>query len=116
MDGIGSIFLGMNILGRGVGTYAFHSMGHFSFESYGRIAEIYEFVCRGISVETWPCTSQFLKLGPEISTRDLNQAKKKVKVRCQKKKKTMHFSPPQAPAEILSQPQDIFFFFSCIRV
>ena len=29
MDGIGSIFLGMYILGRGVVTYAFHFMGHF---------------------------------------------------------------------------------------
>ena len=29
VDGIGLIFLGMYILGRGVGTYAFHFMGHF---------------------------------------------------------------------------------------
>ena len=28
-------------------------------------------------METWPCTSQFLKLGPEILARDLNQAKNK---------------------------------------
>ena len=27
---------------------------------------ICKFVCRGPSVETWPCTSQFLKLGPKI--------------------------------------------------
>ena len=36
---------------------------------------IRKFVCRGTSVATWPCTSQFLKLGSEISRRDLNQAK-----------------------------------------
>ena len=29
MDGIGLIFVGMYILGRGVGTCAFHFMGHF---------------------------------------------------------------------------------------
>ena len=29
MDGIGFIFLGMYILGQGVGRYAFHFMGHF---------------------------------------------------------------------------------------
>ena len=63
-------------------------------------------------METWPRTSQFLKLGPEILTCDLNQAKKKVQVRCkkksasemQKKKKSMHFSPPEASAEILGRP------------
>ena len=37
-------------------------------------------------METWPCASQFLKLGPEILTRDLNQAKKKSAGEMRKKK------------------------------
>ena len=32
---------------------------------------ICKFVCSGTSMETWPCTSQFLELGPEILTRNL---------------------------------------------
>ena len=38
-------------------------------------------------METWPCTCQFLKLGPEILTRDLDQAHQKSTWRAQKKKK-----------------------------
>ena len=58
--------------------------------------------------------SRVLKLGPEILTRDLNQAKKKVEVRCKKKKKSMHFSPPQASAEILGDRKRtiVFVLFS----
>ena len=83
MDGIGLIFLGMYILGRGVVTYAFHFMAHFRSKV---MDEYMKFVCRGTSVETWPCTSQFLKLGPEILTRDLDQAHQNS---AQKKKKKL---------------------------
>ena len=79
VDGIGSIFLGMYILGRGVETYAFPYMSHFRSKVMEESLKytICKFVCRGTSVETWPRTSQFLKLGPENLTRDFNQTKKK---------------------------------------
>ena len=54
-------------------------------------------------MKTWPRTSQFLKLGPEILTRNLNQAKIKSESEMQEKKNSMHFSPPQASAEILGR-------------
>ena len=37
-------------------------------------------------METWPCTSQFLKLGPEILTRDLDRAHQNSTWRAQKNK------------------------------
>ena len=37
-------------------------------------------------METWPCTSQFLKLGPEILIRDLDRAHQNSTWRAQKKK------------------------------
>ena len=37
MDGIGLIFVGMYILGRGVGTHALHFMGHFR----SKVPELY---------------------------------------------------------------------------
>ena len=62
-------------------------------------------------METWPCTSQFLKLGPEILTRDLNQTKKKLKVRCKKQKYALfpasRFSRNFGPAV-----EGLFFFAS----
>ena len=61
---------------------------------------ICKFVCRGPSVETWPRTFQFLKLGPAISTRDLYQPRKKSEGEIQKKKKIDALFPPQARAEI----------------
>ena len=69
------------------------------------------FVCRGPSVDTWPCTSQFLKLGPEILTRDLNQAKTEVKVRCKKKKKRCNFPCLKLQQKFWAGRRRTFFFF-----
>ena len=40
-------------------------------------------------METWPCTSQFLKLGPETLTRNCDQAHQNSTWRAQKKKKKL---------------------------
>ena len=69
------------------------------------------FVCRGPSVDTWPCTSQFLKLGPEILTRDLNQAKTEVKVRCKKKKSDAIFPASSFSRNFGPAVGGRFFFF-----
>ena len=63
------------------------------------------------------CLAEFLDFGPEIWTRDLNQAQKNSGSRMQKKKKSMHVSPPQGSAETLGRAQEdnffLFFFFFC---
>ena len=66
----------MYILARGVGTWTmlFISWVTFVRKLWMNPWIICKFVCRGTSVETWPCTSQFLKLEPEILTRDLDRA------------------------------------------
>ena len=79
----------MYILGRGVGIYAFHFMGHFVRKLWMNPWIICKFVCRGTSVETWPCAPQFLNLGPEILIRDLDRAHQNSTWRAQKKKKKL---------------------------
>ena len=106
MDGIGSIFPGMNVhLGTRSRDICVSFHGSLSFESYGRIPEIYvDLYAEALRWKLGHAPLNFLKLGPEILTRDLNQAKKKSGSETQKKQKTMHFSPPQSSAEILGPP------------
>ena len=63
-------------------------------------------------METWPCTSQLLKLGPEIFIRDLDQAHQNSTWRTQKKKKWLTFGGPKVfqNHEIDEKLTDFFFF------
>ena len=116
MGGICLIFQGTYILGGVVGTCAFHFICHFRSKVLDESPIYIEFACRGTSVETWPCTSQFLKLGPEILTCDLNQAKTKVQVKCDKKLKSMDSFPPQASAEFWAGRRRSFFLYTSLHV
>ena len=65
-------------------------------------------------METWPCISQFLKLGPEILTRDLDQAHQNSTWRTKKKTKKMPTCGRPKDFqnhEIDEKSTDIFIFF-----
>ena len=68
-------------------------------------------------METWPCTSQCLKLGPKILTRDLNQAKKKIE---SEMRFFFHFNAlfPASSFRRNFGPavKGVSFFLFCIRV
>ena len=66
-------------------------------------------------METWPCTSQFLKLGPEILTRDLDQAHQNSTWRTRKKKKNGRHMAGQKFSKIMKLMKSqriVCFFFS----
>ena len=67
-------------------------------------------------METWPCTSQFLKLGPEILTRELDQAHQNSTRRTKKKKNGRHMAG-QTFSKImkLMKIQRGFFPLGCVR-
>ena len=76
---------------------------------------ICKLVCRSPSVETWPCTSQFLKLGPEILTRDLDQAHQNGTWRTKRKKNGWNMAG-QKFSKIMKLMKSQRFFFSLLWV
>ena len=64
-------------------------------------------------METWPCTSQFLKLGPEILTRGLDQAHQNSPRRTQNKqeKNGRHMAGQKISKKMKFMKSQHFFFF-----
>ena len=86
-------------------------MGHFRSKVMDESLKYIYFVCRGPSVEAWPCTSQFLKLGPEILTRDLGQAHQNSTRRTQEEKKNGRHMAGQKFSKIMELMKSQRFFF-----
>ena len=65
-------------------------------------------------METWPCTSQFLKLGPEMLTRDLDQAHQNSTWQTENKKKNGQHMAGQTFSKIMKLMKShrfLFFYF-----
>ena len=76
---------------------------------------ICKFVCRGPSVETWPCTSQFLKLGPENFDTWFGPSSPKQYLANSKKRKNGRHMAGQKFSKIMKLMKSqriVFFFFS----
>ena len=88
-------------------------MGHFWSKVMDESLKWCKFVCKGPSVETWPCTSQFLMLGPEILTRDLDQAHQNSTWRTQNEKKMVDMWPAKSFPKSWNwwKVNGFFFFF-----